>query len=293
MMPEPLAQEASSEKKERADEYIRKAQRVLPAPHILPQLLPLLNQPNRDIDKIVELISYESSLTANVMRICNSCYYSRGTPIESLKHAVMHIGLGETYRIVVAITGSVVLSAGGQPRSGRQPQRLWHHSATTALAAQFVAEQTGEDQNIVFTAALLHDLGKAVFALEQEKLYEERSDSHQKVSLLDAEKELFGIEHAELGGRLMEAWRFPPSLVVAVQFHHQPGIAPSYARTAACVCVGDQIAYLLDRGYGNHHSALDGCGAALGILGISPERLTDYRDQVVPRLKLLKDLFRL
>ena len=279
--------------KEPADAYVRKAQHLMPAPHILPQLLPLLNQLDRDVGKIIELISYDPSLTANVMRVCNSAYYNRGTPIESLKQAITHIGLNETYRIVVAIAGSMLLSTSGREHSGEESHKLWNHSATAALAAQILAQEAGEDENAVFTAGLLHDIGKVVFAAEVEGLYEGRDDSRKKntQSLLDVESGLFGVDHAELGGRLLEAWRFPTNLVAAVRFHHQPDEALTYGRAAACVLLADCIAYLLDRGYGQEHVLLRGRDEALDSLRISSDQLSDYKDQVIPRLEILKEFY--
>jgi putative nucleotidyltransferase with HDIG domain len=278
------------------DGYISKAQRLVPAPHILPQLLPLLNRPDRDIGKIVELISYNPSLTANVMRVCNSAYYNRGTPIDSLQHAVIHIGLNETYRIVVAITGSLLLCQSERKHQGAETHSLWHHSATTALAAQLLAQDANEDEDVVFTAALLHDIAKIVLAAEVQDLYEDQTSAGDpnRGSLLEVEKSLFGVDHAELGGRLLEVWLFPTNLVAAVRFHHQLGDAMTFMRVAACVSLGNYIAYLLGRGYGHyHHSLLHGRDEAVDILNISPEDLSNYGDRVNPQLEALKDLYQL
>jgi putative nucleotidyltransferase with HDIG domain len=285
--------EQSALQKEPADAYVRKAQHLMPPPHILSQLLPLLNQPDRDVGNVIELISYDPSLTANVMRVCNSAYYNRGTSIQSLKQAITHIGLNETYRIVVAIAGSMLLSTAGQEHSRKKSHKLWSHSATAAIAAQILAQEAGEDENAVFTGGLLHDIGKVVFAAEVEDLYESRDDPREEngQSLLDVERGLFGVDHAELGGRLMEAWRLPTNLVAAVRFHHQPDEALTYGRAAACVLLGDCIAYLLDRGYGQERVVLRGRDEALDSLRISSEQLSDYKDQVLPRLEFLKELY--
>jgi putative nucleotidyltransferase with HDIG domain len=282
--------------KEALDNYIGKAQQLVRIPHILPQLLSLLNKPDVDNRRIVELISYDAPLTASVMRVCNSAYYNRGTPIDSLHHAVMHIGLNETYRIVVAITGSLLLCQSGKKHPGTGAHGLWHHSATAALAAQILAHDRGENEDVVFTAALLHDIGKIVFAAEVQDLYEDQVDARGPGtrSLLEVEKGLFGVDHAELGGRLLEVWRFPTNLVAAVRFHHQLAEAMTFMRLAACVSLGNYIAYLLGHGYGHYHYLLlHGRDEAIEILNISPEDLSGYESQILPRLQTLNDLYRL
>ena len=285
--------EESPRTKETLDGFAKKAQHLLPAPHIVPQLLALLNRADINTNKIVELISYDPSLTANVMRICNSAYYNRGTPIVSLHHAVTHIGLNETYRIVVAITGSLLLGQAERKRSETEARKLWEHSVTVAMAAQILAQDMGEDQDIVFTAALLHDIGKIAFAAEEPGLYENRADAPDgpSRSLVEIEKEQFGFNHAELGGRLLEAWRFPTSLVAAVRFHHQLADAMTFQRITACVSLGDSFAYVLGRGYGRQEPPWQEREQASRILNLSAEDLSAYETDIQHRLKMLKDLY--
>src|SRR5258708_23345551 len=151
------------------DDYISKAHHLVPAPQILPQLLPLLNQPDIDSAKVVELISYNQSLTANVLRICNSAYYSRGTSIDNLQDAVTRIGFRQLYDIVVCIISSVTL-ARPQKGYGVEAHALWDHSVTSALAAQVIAQEAQVDQQVVFTGALLHDIGKIVLSSALEEM---------------------------------------------------------------------------------------------------------------------------
>jgi putative nucleotidyltransferase with HDIG domain len=273
------------------DGFLSKAQHLLPAPHILPQLLSLLNNPDTNSNKIVELISYDPPLTASVMRICNSAYYNRGTPIDSLQHAVAHIGLNETYRMVVAIAGSILLCQSAGKHKGTEAHQLWQHSATAALAAQILAQDTSQDEDVVFTAALLHDIGKILFAAEVQGLYDSHDDPVEKRSLVEVEKELFGLDHAELGGRLLEAWRFPTRLAAAVRFQHKPAEAMTFKRLSACVCLGDYLANALGRGYGRSDPPLQGRDEALGIMNISLDQLSDYEHEIQPRLRVLKDLY--
>jgi hypothetical protein len=73
--------------------------------------MPFLSNPNSDNTKIVDLISYDTPLTANVLRVCNSAYYSRGTATDNLLQAVTRLGSSEVYKIVVAVTSAATLSS--------------------------------------------------------------------------------------------------------------------------------------------------------------------------------------
>ncbi|HUJ10798.1 MAG TPA: HDOD domain-containing protein [Verrucomicrobiae bacterium] len=116
------------------DDYIDKAQYLVPAPVILSSLLPLLRQPNIDCNKVVDLISHDQPLTANVLRICNSAYFCPDTPIDNLQYAVMRIGFHLIYDIVVSVIFSSTLH-GAKQADLAEANALWDHSVTTAVAA--------------------------------------------------------------------------------------------------------------------------------------------------------------
>lgn len=101
---------------------------------------------------------------------------------------------------------------------------MWKHSVTSAVAAQVVARRIEEDESLVFTAAPLHDIGKIVLAEALELIYYRLVDDalKEQSAMIEKEKKLLGVQHAEIGGRLLSRWNFPPNLVGAVWHHHRP-----------------------------------------------------------------------
>ncbi|MEW6304182.1 MAG: HDOD domain-containing protein [Verrucomicrobiota bacterium] len=261
------------------DDYIQRVKYLPPAPRVLPQLLLLLGKPDIDSSRVVELITYDAALTANLLRFCNSAYFASATPVADLEEAVNRLGFQLVYRLVAGLSGARAL-APQQKGYGMDEGQLWRHSVTVAVAAQLVAEETGDDANVAFTAGLLHDIGKVVLAggLESAytKLIEEVNDRQH--SLLEAEKAVLGVQHAEIGGRLLARWKFPASLVAAVWFHHHPAAADAHARLASAVYLGNLIAHFLGHGYGHQPFALRGRADAVRILGL--------RGDDLPRLML-------
>jgi putative nucleotidyltransferase with HDIG domain len=274
------------------DEYIDKAEHLVPAPPILPQLIPLLNRTDVDNRRIVDLIAYDTSLTASVLRVCNSAFYSRGVPIDNLLSAVTRLGSREVYQIVVLTVGAMFSI--GQRGYGIEECDLWQHSVTTAVAAQLIAREAGEDENTVFTAAILHDVGKIILSASMSNCYEtfvqaiERGDS-----LINAEKDNFGCHHAEVGARLLERWNLPIHLADAVHHHHQPLAAGEHQRLTACVHLGNSIAYLMGYGYGDPSFALSTFDGALSLLHIPAEHLPQYEQECRKRVQQVKSLYNL
>jgi putative nucleotidyltransferase with HDIG domain len=276
------------------DDYIKRVKHLPPAPAILPKLLAVLSQPDTDSSQVVDLITYDPSLTANVLQLCNSAFFAAGTPVADIQEAVGRLGFNQVYRLVVAISGARTLTP-PQKGYGFEKGDLWKHSVAAAVAAQCIAEDQGDDANVIFTAGLLHDIGKIILADALEHIYAKlvQETESQQHALLETEKKLLGVQHAEIGGRLLALWKFPSNLVSAVWFHHQPDGAAPYERLAAFVYLGNMIAHFLGFGFGHQAFAFRGRSEALQFLGMTPDQLPRYMILTYERFETVESLFRL
>ncbi len=276
------------------DDYINKVKHLPPAPKILPELLSLLRRENVDSSKVVTLMSYDPALTADVLKACNSAFYSPANPLDDLRDAVQWLGFKEMYRIAAAVSGAKALGP-AQTGYGIDTGELWHHSVATAVASQIIAQKLGEDESVVFTAGLLHDIGKIVLsqALEQiyAKLLEETERNQQ--SLLDTEKKLLGVQHAEIGGRLLARWKFPANLVSAVWFHHSPKTAQPNHRLASMVYLGNLVAHFMGHSYGHSALALRGRVDALETLNLTADQLPHFMIEAHERMAEVESMFKM
>lgn len=272
------------------DDYINKVKSLPPAPRILPELLSLLRKDDVDSSRIVQLISFDPAITASVLRLCNSAYFAGSTPADDLQEAVTRLGFQQVYQLVAAVSGARMLSP-AQKGYGINTGELWQHSVTAAVAAQNLARNKGDDDSLAFTATLLHDIGKIVLAQALEHIYGKlvEDSQSQQAALIETEKRLLGVQHAEIGGRLLARWNFPAPLVSAVWFHHQPGAADD-KKLAAYVYLGNMIAYFMGFGYGHHAFALRGRAEALDILGLKPEDLPEAMIQTFDKLQMVETL---
>jgi putative nucleotidyltransferase with HDIG domain len=277
---------------EELDQYIQKVKHLPPAPRVLPQLLVLLGKPDSDTSKIVELIMYDQSLTASLLQVCNSAYFASAMPVSDLEEAVNRLGFQQVFRIVASISGSRSLAT-KQKGYGMDEGELWRHSVTTAVAAQLIAEETGVEANVAFTAGLLHDIGKIILSSGLENIYAkllEEVDTNQ-LSLLETEKKLLGVQHAEIGGRLLARWKFPAHLVAAVWFHHNPKSAQPHEKLASCVYLGNMIAYFIGNGFGHQAFALRGRAEALDILNLQSDDMPRLMIKTFERFDAIEALF--
>ncbi len=184
----------------------------------------------RDQDQVAELIEIDQALTSQILRMANSAFYGqRG--VSRVTEALVMLGSVVTRGVVLS---STVLDVRQVKVAG-----FWEHSLGCAVAAGALAKVTGLAKPEEATAAgLLHDLGKVV-------LYKELPDAFDAVAaraaaerrpFREVERELLGVDHAEIASWLVDRWRFPPCLAVPIVHHHAPAGAPAAgsARTAPC-----------------------------------------------------------
>jgi putative nucleotidyltransferase with HDIG domain len=259
------------------DDYINKVKTLPPAPRVLSQLLALLNDTEVDARRIVDLITFDPALTVKLMQRCNCASCGLAEPVEDIPQAVSLLGFNEIYRMVAVVIGESMLGA-AQRGYGIDSGELWQHSATAALTAKVIADKLGAEADLAFTAALLHDIGKLVLNGFLEGAYEPvlRQTGVSGKSFIEAEKSILGVEHSEIGGRLLSRWNFPESLVQAVWHHHDPAQAHPHQQLAGYTYLADLISHCLGQGQGFQSFAHCGEPEVLEMLEISQKEIEGF-----------------
>ncbi len=206
------------------EKIIRSIDKLPPFPETARRVLEVAGNPDAEIGEIVKIIQYDQGVTADCLRICNSSYFGLKEKVDSVHRAVVLLGAKTLIKTVIMESCKTAVYSEAQTGYGLRPGELWRHSVSCALISQLLANKMGQkDLHELFTASLLHDIGKLVidsFIADnfQAMFSLMREDGFGYVA---AEKEYFGIDHAELGGIIVKTWNFPQSLIEAIQNHHQ------------------------------------------------------------------------
>jgi putative nucleotidyltransferase with HDIG domain len=172
--------------------------------------------------------------------------------IDSVRQAVVYLGTGQVVELVLMIGGAANLKK-GQSGYELKEGELWRYSVTSALIARELAEKRGvTDTHLLFTGALIKDIGKVV-------LNQYVAESSERINTLvlehglsfrEAEKEVIGIDHAELGGVVAEKWNFSTDLVDIIKNHHLPKESSSRYFETCLVFLADTICMMMGIGVG-------------------------------------------
>jgi putative nucleotidyltransferase with HDIG domain len=171
----------------------------------------------------------------------------------------------------------------GIPNTLLSMRTFWSQSVLCAVCAKLLAsEAQGSRADTAFVGGLLHDIGKLVLAIRAPEetraaLTASRKDPVNQ-PMYRCERELFGFDHADIGGELMRRWQLPANLIAAVEFHHEPERANKFAREAALVHIANVLTHLAERDSLDPSVAPPIHPFAWRATGLAPEVIT----QVVP-----------
>jgi HD-like signal output (HDOD) protein len=216
---------------------------LISLPEIYLRLQQVIDDPMHTREQVAGVVAYDPALSARVLRIANSSYYSFPREIETVEASVGVIGELELRNLVMVST--VVGSMKSLDCAGVDIDAFWLHSLRCGIIARAIARTAGGfDAEILFLAGMLHDLGILVI-YQQDATLAGAVSRHidERHQLRDqAEREMLGFDHAEVGALLLEAWGLSSELRELTRCHHQYQLAQQNPRAALMLALANLLA---------------------------------------------------
>ncbi len=252
------------------------------------KLLPLLENYDSTASEIESILKYDPGLTANILKLTNSAYFGIPTRISSVRQAIVLLGWKRLLQVVMTICMSPLMNK-TIPGYDMPRGALWQHSIAVSVAAEILVKALKiPDADEVFTAALLHDVGKLILGGFVKEDLPQIEDMVTKGITFDvAESMVLGTNHAEIGGQILDKWSFPSELVSAVQWHHDPESCEESCNLSDIVHVANTMGIMTGYGKIDQELALEHFGPVADRLGLAPENLEEMAQQTAARVKKL------
>lgn len=225
------------------DSILKSIKKIPAFPATIQRVTSLLRNDDYSVTDVVNVIKYDQSIAANILKISNSAYFGMHQKIMTIHDAVVYLGQQQLVRAVQMAGISNFYKKSGKGYVA-QSKDLWEHSVAVALMSQILSRRIqGKEDSVLYTSALLHDIGKVIMG---EYVYESFQQIFDQVktrqcSFLEAEEDVIGINHAELGGRIAAYWNFPAEIKDAIAYHHRPDLLKKEDKTNAwLVYLSDQ-----------------------------------------------------
>lgn len=250
-------------------------------PQIYQRIVRVTEDRGSSAEEIAAVASEDPGITARLLRLVNSSFYSFPGQIDTVSRAVALVGTQQLQDLAAATC--VIDKFRDVPPNFMDMMSYWRHSLACGVCARIIAHQRRESNaERLFLTGLLHDIGSVVICLRgQNKLMRViRRCKLQHETLHQAESKVFGFDHAEVGAELLRLWRLPESLAEPVAHHHRPHGARSFPLETAIVHIADIIVHSMEIGSNGENRVPPLDEEAWEALDLDPQSLPALVEEV-------------
>jgi HD-like signal output (HDOD) protein len=237
----------------------------------------MILNPRTSAKEVAQVIASDPALTSKVLRVVNSSFYGFPNRITTITHAIVILGFNTVKSIVLSSTIFDVFRRSVKPGDFDRTE-FWKHSIGCGAAAKVLGRRINYPMlEELFIAGLLHDVGKIIldqFLADkfQEVLALVRS---RDCLIVEAEAEVLGLTHSDVGAWLFEKWNLSKGLVETTRCHHNPQAAGDHQKFAEIIHMADILVRALRFGNGGDGKVPTVSDSAWRSLGLAEAELDD------------------
>jgi HD-like signal output (HDOD) protein len=237
---------------EKVDEMLHLIEEFPTLPSVVARVVEVLDNPYSSAGDLTEIVKLDQAMMLRLLKMANSAYYGFPRAISTVTESIVLLGFATVRNLILTTTIYNFDQLWLKPRGkGRKPlfsQRAqWKHAVATAIAAReiLLTQHREGMEHIGYLAGLLHDVGKLLLAQHYYETYEKVLAARHSVPEAAAaqERELLGVDHGAIAGRLVDHWNLPAGIVAPITFHHFPEEASEQKELTRVVQVADRLAH--------------------------------------------------
>ena len=219
-------------------------------PTVASKLISLTSREDTTLSDIADLVSQDISLSAKILKVSNSSFYSFPQQIGSIKQAISILGTNAVRSLVLSFSFLTIKAS--KEQNSFDFEKFWERSLASAVASKLILEKVaGADTEEVFVSGLLQNIGELIFARTFADKYELvlTAVNDNQHDLLTAEESVFGVNHCFIGYEVAKSWGFPDLLLQPLLYHHDPtqfnGSDKNISDTVKAVYLSDLLSNIL------------------------------------------------
>jgi len=261
---------------------------------VISSIITIMNDPDSTAKDIEEIIQVDPPLTARVLKVANSAYYSPQNKISEIDQAVIWLGFNTVKELILSQKVCEIFEK-DEEYEGYSRRSLWKNSLAVAMMSKMIyRREFGERGENAYVAGLLHNIGLiAVDQFKQSAFKQALKMANTKpVNLFIAENEILGFNHQDIGREIILNWGLPEDYGMAIGHHHQPeNIAERYARITDTLFVANYYCQFKKIGYNDapfiEKSLFDKC---LKRLNLNPVALDLIAKNMQSELLVMEEM---
>lgn len=254
-------------------------------PTSVTKIMEISNDPKASPADLNQVISLDPVLMGKVMKLINSAYYGLSTEITSLVRAIIMLGINTVKNL--ALSTAVLANLGkSSSEHGLNMDGFWRHSLCVGATSKLIAKKLKIDPKRLeeyFMAGLLHDIGKIPLNNRLSEAYVKAMSAadREKITLIQAEKNVIGIHHCEVGKIILQRWRLNQEIQDALSFHHAPlSYEGPHTRIVYAVTAANFFANVFEIGFAGDRYSQKVPAEVFDEIGVSMEWFEGVEQQI-------------
>ncbi len=234
------------------NEIVGKLNDLLPLPVTIQKIIDLTKDPHTELHELVSVLERDQAMVSKLLRLANSTYYGFSKQIKTISHAVVCLGYNNVKNLAFAASTSPLFK-NSVISYALEKGALYKHSYAVAVCSRLIAKQTKyPNPEEVYLIGLLHDVGKMVLdQYAKEKFLDViRLFKTGNLTFLQAEEQVLGFNHGEIGAKVAQMWNLSDELIESVKYHHHPQNASAGNLAVHMVHIADVVVEMMGIGLG-------------------------------------------
>lgn len=281
--------------KSKLKELVAKIEKLPTLPVVVARVNAMVQNPKTSAREVGAAIATDPSLSAKVLRLVNSAYFGFPSQISSVSHATTILGFNAIQNLALSATVFQMFHVDGAEELFDR-RAFWEHSLGVGILSRLLAEKFKyPDREEAFTAGLIHDVGKIVldqFAHEDFRAVINKVKA-DNLLLFEAETQLLGLNHANVGYILSQKWNLPKKLQDPLAYHHAPGLSKHNPQLTGIVHFADILCRILKIGSGGDSKVPPLDKAAVGDFKLTAgdiEQLKTVLDKEIEKAEVFLEM---
>ncbi len=204
--------------------YVLQSGNLPTLPVVASKLITIISLEETSLIDIANLISTDMALSARILKVANSAFYSFPQEISSINQAVSILGSNAVSSL--ALSFSFLSMRGDNKKIIFNFKEFWEKALANAVAAKLILEEIPDiSTEEIFTSALLQNIGKLILVYTLPELYNQVLDRLQEddeKTEIEIEEEILGVSHCDIGYAVTKHWGFPQSLILPIKYNETP-----------------------------------------------------------------------
>lgn len=270
------------------DKIVNSVREFPTLPTIFTALQEAISNPDTNIDKVAEIIEHDQSSVLKLLKLANSSVFGFRSRITSVHQAILYLGFEEVKNLLLTLKIITIFKTKQHNQNLITPADFWKHSIATGVISRFIGLNIGmKSSETLFISGVVHNIGRLLLLISYPDEYSQVLEFHKtnKVTLIQAERKIFGVSNAVVGELLAQKWKLPIQISEVIKNYFVGFAGDRINLNAAVVHIADISASMFELGNSGTYYVQEPNKSVWDVLSLPSTFFTSNYERIIEEYK--------